>query len=410
MTTFNHLRRSAKAVQFLQPHKYSVYNSLRLFLRNESSFVPKRVLIVAKLSRYHFEKLREPNLNDEQMKLKLLERGSDYDTMIASHMATKHVKNQVIEVLKKMNIEYKIINRENLDSSNFTWADLILPIGGDGTFLLASNMIFDNKKPIIGINSFPERSEGYLMLPSKYTTRIPEIFEMLKAGHYDVVMRRRIRTTIKGDNIWEPPFHSHEKGRVVGEEKFYIQDLERETRNTLPKERRLPWLALNEVFIAEVLSARTSTLLINVNNEEKYHLVKSSGLCVSTGTGSTSWYRSINSVSPQVVKEILRLLNKREFSNEEIEQICSTFNATLSFNAEELKLCYTIRDLIVNDMWPTPKCLHPRGFCNKLTVISHCYDGGIVLDGGIAVPFNFGTTAILETHPEDTLRALTLPE
>ena len=109
--------------------------------------------------------------------------------------------------------------RENLDSSNFTWADLILPIGGDGTFLLASNMVFDNKKPIIGINSFPERSEGYLMLPSKYTTRIPEIFEMLKAGHYNVVMRRRIRTTIKGDNIWEPPFHSHEKGRVVGEEK-----------------------------------------------------------------------------------------------------------------------------------------------------------------------------------------------
>lgn len=99
----------SEAVQFLQPH--SVYNNLRLFLRNESSFVPKRVLIVAKLSRYHFEKLREPNLNDEQLKLKLLERGSDYDTMIASHMATKHVKNQVIEVLKKMNIEYKIINR-----------------------------------------------------------------------------------------------------------------------------------------------------------------------------------------------------------------------------------------------------------------------------------------------------------
>ena len=29
--------------------------------------------------------------------------------------------------------------------------------------------------------------------------------------------------------------------------RFYVQDLERETRNALPKERRLPWLALNEV-------------------------------------------------------------------------------------------------------------------------------------------------------------------
>ncbi|XP_003487977.1 NAD kinase 2, mitochondrial isoform X1 [Bombus impatiens] len=411
MTTLNHLRkRSARAVQFLQPHKYNASNNLRLFLRNESNFVPKRVLIVAKLSRYHFEKIREPNLSDEQLKFKLLERGSDYDTMIASHIATKHVKSQVIEVLKKLNIEYKIINRENLDRSNFIWADLILPIGGDGTFLLASNMIFDDKTPIIGINSFPERSEGYLMLSPKYTTRIPEIFEMLKAGHYNVVMRRRIRTTIKGDNIWDPPFHTHEKGRVVGEEKFYTQDLKQEISNKLPKKRRLPWLALNEVFIAEILSARISNLLINLNNEEKYHLVRSSGLCVSTGTGSTSWYRSINTVSPQVVKEILSLLDKKQIDNEEIEKISSTFNAGLPFHAEELKLCYSVRDMMVNSIWPTPKCLQPRGFCKKLTVTSQCYDAGLVLDGGIAVPFNFGTTAVLETYPEDSLRALTLPD
>ncbi|OAD54597.1 NAD kinase domain-containing protein 1 [Eufriesea mexicana] len=331
--------------------------------------------------------------------------------MLASHIATQNVKYQVTEVLKKMNIEYKIINRENLDSSNFVWADLILPIGGDGTFLLASNMIFDNKKPIIGINSNPERSEGFLMLPPKYTSNIPEIFEMLKAGNYNIKMRRRIRTTIKGDNIWDSPFHTHEKGRVVGGEKFYTQNLEKDIPNNLPKERRLPWLALNEVFIAESLSARTSSLLIKIDKEDKYHLVKSSGLCVSTGTGSTSWYRSINSISPLTVQEILKLFNEKEqFSNYTIEKICSTFNNSLHFGAEELKLCYAIRDMIVTDIWPTPKYIHPRGFCNKLTIRSQCFDASIVIDGGIAVPFNFGTTAVLEVYPEDSLQALILPD
>lgn len=97
-----------------------------------------------------------------------------------------------------------------------------MPIGGDGTFLLASNLIFDNQKPVMGINSYPEKSEGYLLLSKKYTNNIPVIFEMLKAGHYNVLMRRRIRITVKGEEIWEAPFHMHEKGRFAGGERHVI--------------------------------------------------------------------------------------------------------------------------------------------------------------------------------------------
>lgn len=71
----------------------------------------------------------------------------------------------------------------------------------------------------MGINSHPEKSEGFLMLPPKYRSMIPEVFEMLKAGDYRVVLRTRIRTTLKGDTIWDAPFHTHEKGRVAGGEK-----------------------------------------------------------------------------------------------------------------------------------------------------------------------------------------------
>ncbi|CAL1688206.1 unnamed protein product [Lasius platythorax] len=411
MTVFNHLRKTARTLQLLQSHSIHAHKGLCIFFRNESSFVPKKVLIVAKLSRYYFERLREPELNETQLKLKLMERGSDYDAMTASHFATKAVEDEVIQILRKMNVKCKIIDRTTLDQSHFTWADLVLPIGGDGTFLLASNLIFDNKKPIMGINSYPKKSEGYLLLPAKYTRNIAEIFEMLKAGHHSILMRRRIRTTLKGEGIWKAPFHMHEKGRIAGGEKFYVNEKFEGNPDELPRERCLPWLALNEVFMGETLSARTSSLFIKLDEEQKYQKVKGSGLCVSTGTGSTSWYKSINSLSYQTAREILSLIDtKRQFTNDEIETICSTFNSNLRFDAEDSKLCYSIRDMIVNDAMSIPKRIYPRGFCKKITVRSECFDAGLVVDGGIAVPFNFGTIAEIETFPEDSLRTITLPD
>ncbi|KYN26747.1 UPF0465 protein C5orf33 like protein [Trachymyrmex cornetzi] len=369
-------------LQLLQ-YPIHVHRSLHFFFRNESSFVPKKVLIVAKLSRYHFERLREPELSEAQLKMKLVERGSDYDNMLASHLATKDVENQVIHLLQKMNMEYKVVDRTSLDHSLFTWADLVLPIGGDGTFLLASNLVFNNKKPIIGINSYPEKSEGYLLLSAKYTKNIPEIFEMLRAGHYSILMRRRIRITLKGEDIWQAPFHMHEKGRIVG--------------------------FIRTVFMGETLSARTSSLLIKFDEEQEYHKIKGSGLCVSTGTGSTSWYKSIHSLNHQTVREILNLIDtKRPFTNEEIEMICSTFNSSLRFDAGDSKLCYSIRDMIMTNAIPVPKDVHTRGFCRKAIVKSQCFDAGLVLDGGIAVPFNFGTIAEIETFLEDSLQTIIL--
>lgn len=53
--------------------------------------------------------------------------------------------------------------------------------------------------------------------------------------------------------------------------------------------RILPYLALNEVFIGETLSARVSHLHLKIDNQNIVNKTKCSGLCVSTGTGSSSW-------------------------------------------------------------------------------------------------------------------------
>lgn len=85
--------------------------------------------------------------------------------------------------------------------------------------------------------------------------------------------------------------------------------------------------------MGETLSARTSSLLMKVDEEQDYQKVKGSGLCVSTGTGSTSWCKSINSLSQQTIREILSLVdNKRQFTADEIEEISLTFNSSLRFD------------------------------------------------------------------------------
>lgn len=410
MTALGYLRRNAVGtLQNFQFRSTYLRKSLRIFLRNASSFVPKRVLIVSKLTRYHFEKLRQPDLDEEQFKRKLLERGSNYESMLAGHRATKEVENEVVKVLKKMNIEYKRVDRSTISRNNVMWADLVLPIGGDGTFLLAANLIFDNKTPILGINSYPKRSEGFLMLPSYYTNHIPEIFESLKAGKYSILMRSRIRTTLNGEGIWELPFHMHEEGRLVGVERFFSDGQLKPSGPDQLNQRQLPWLALNEAFVAEVLAAKTSSLLVKFDDDEKFYRIKSSGFCISTGTGSTAWYKAINSVSPQVVRQILNLADsKNNLTDIEIDKICSNFNNSFNLNPEEQKLCYTIRDLIATDVWPVPKCLQRYNSCKKITIRSLCSDGGLVLDSGIAVKFNLGTTAEFEIDPNGALRSIVL--
>ncbi|XP_051176864.1 NAD kinase 2, mitochondrial isoform X1 [Leptopilina boulardi] len=412
---YREVQRSLQVLLFLSPSfsdkVRSNLSSFKIFSRKESSFVPKRVLVLTKISRYQFEKMREPDLDESLLRLKLKERGSDYEAMLTSHYRNKAAELRTTEVLRNLNIEYKIMDRLSIDSSSVAWADLILPVGGDGTFLLASNLITDNKKPIMGINSDPESSEGFLLLPAKYTEDIPEIFRKLKDGEYKFAMRRRIRITLKGDNIWGPPSHLHEKCRTSSNQRLYFEKEEDmvDTTQELPEERRIPWLALNEVFIGEILSARTSSLLVKLDDEEQYHKIKSSGLCVSTGTGSTSWFRSISCLSPQTVKEVLSFAEPQKiYLNEEVEKICSEYNNRLQFSEEDGRMNYAIRDMIVSETWPLPKSMHPRGFCMKVMVRSLCHDSALVIDGGISIPFPMGTIAILETYPEDSLRNVVL--
>ena len=70
-------------------------------------------------------------------------------------------------------------------------------------------------------------------------------------------------------------------------------------------------LCLNEVFAAEKDVSSTSMYRLNVD-EKDLGKFKSSGILISTGTGSSGWLYSARSISSHVIREIRNYLGDYE--------------------------------------------------------------------------------------------------
>lgn len=360
----------------------------------------EKVLVVSKLSIYEYERNKFKNLSDAEFEAKLRSRGSDFDKLSHFYDLHKTFETEVVKHFKAAGADVKVVNRTNYTKDLIQWADVIVPTGGDGTFLLAASRIRNNQKPVIGFNSDPSRSEGHLCLSKHYSSNISEAIERLKTGNFGWLHRSRIRITLheqKGDIV---PTHLH-----LADSKYeFYPPIEENLKQVNGKV--LPFLALNEVFIGECLSARVSYLEMFLNNSDHSTNMKCSGLCVSTGTGSTSWHLSINRIPIQSVAELLRLMDIDASEDKEslATILADIYNKKLTFQPDDKRLGYTIRDLISAGVWPQPKGIKSRGFAHTIKVKSKCVDACLVVDGGISVPFNDGAVAILEINPEDSLR------
>jgi len=134
---------------------------------------------LTKLSRYEFEKLRHSDLNEAQLEEALKKRGSDYQMLLYHHNIHKNCEATVKEMLEKHDIETKVVTRFDYNEANIDWADVVVTAGGDGTFLLGASRIMDPTKTLIGFNSDPTRSEGYLCLPKKYSNNVSDAIDKL---------------------------------------------------------------------------------------------------------------------------------------------------------------------------------------------------------------------------------------
>uniref|UniRef100_A0A8C5FGN9 NAD kinase 2, mitochondrial n=1 Tax=Gadus morhua TaxID=8049 RepID=A0A8C5FGN9_GADMO len=385
-----------------RPHSSHTMRSV--VSRPASGFRPSKVAVVTKTTRCEFEqqRYRFAGLSEVDLKQLLAMKGSSYSGLLERH--TIHTRNveHIVKSLEKEGIEVRVVRRGEYDEEVVRWADAIISAGGDGTMLLVASKVFSKDKPILGVNTDPERSEGHLCLPVRYTHAFPEALERLQRGDFRWQWRQRIRLHLEGTGINPTPVDLHEQQLSLEQHHMaHPQD------DSFSEPNLLPVRSLNEIFIGESLSSRVKCksldphLTFSLHRASYYEISvddgpwekqKSSGLSICTGTGSKAWSYNINKLVEQSVEDLLKIVTEE-------------YNQSLVFSPEDKRLFFSIREPIVNRVFSS---IRPRGFAKKVCVRSRCWDACMVVDGGTSFEFNDGAIATISMSDDDQLRTVVL--
>ncbi|XP_044513712.1 NAD kinase 2, mitochondrial isoform X2 [Gracilinanus agilis] len=404
--------------------------------RPAGGFRPARVVVVAKTTRYEFEQqlYRYAELSEEDLKQLLALRGSSYNGLLERHhIHTKNVEH-ILDSLRNEGIEVRLVKRREYDEDTVRWADAVIAAGGDGTMLLAASKVLDRLKPVIGVNTDPERSEGHLCLPVRYTHSFPEALQKLYRGEFRWLWRQRIRLYLEGTGINPIPVDLHEQQLSLDQHSRALNSTRiHDHRSEISGPQLLPVRALNEVFIGESLSSRMPhSLVVAVDSIRRdiatlkglasYYEIsiddgpwekqKSSGLNLCTGTGSKAWSYNINRVATQAVEDVLKIAKRQAnldlpLKKELVEKVTNEYNESLLYSPEEPKMLFSIREPITNRIFSSSR---QRCFSSKVCVRSRCWDACMVVDGGTSFEFNDGAIASIMINRDDELRTVLLEQ
>lgn len=162
------------------------------------------------------------------------------------------LEEKVNKLISGILIKSKFKTKEELLKKDLENIDLIISVGGDGTFLSATHFI--ENQLILGVNSDKNHSEG--ALTSISLEQLPEILKKFITNNLIIKEYTRIKVKIIKEN----------------------QCTQTE-------------LALNEVYFGNINPHHPSNY--NIKFKEQEEIQRSSGVIISTGTGSTAWYQAM---------------------------------------------------------------------------------------------------------------------
>jgi len=209
-------------------------------------------------------------------------------------------QKKIIELLKKIlkDSNLNLVNRCDLTKKDIKGHNLIFSIGGDGTFLRTAHFI--TNELIMGINSDVKKSEGKLCSAVK---------ENLK-----------------------------DKINKIKEDEFIIKKLTRVRVHYSSKD----YDALNEIYVGSSKPYYLGKYILKFNNIKEEQ--KSSGIIISSGTGSSAWYKSITNNTFDPESEELRFVVREPYYGR-----LSKFNITTGriYKNQKLYLVSKMKDGII---------------------------------------------------------------
>jgi len=174
------------------------------------------------------------------------------DRVQAAHAEHIRTLAEVERVLHERRMEFRVV--PNFTRPLAAWADLVVTVGGDGTFLRASHSIAPGKggdgPPMLGVNSAASSSIGYFC--AARCDDFAHIFEQILAGEKRSRALWRLEVSVNGKPLRD--------------------------------------LALNDVLLAHRVPAETTRYVLAIDGAVQEQ--KSSGIWIATAAGSTAAIRS----------------------------------------------------------------------------------------------------------------------
>jgi NAD+ kinase len=203
-----------------------------------------RVLILFKKSTFQIQAVER----QDPRFLKLLDEGNTSVARVKSAHDEHYETLQALErELKKRKIEYVPMVRADLQDSADEF-DLVISVGGDGTFLDASHFI--RNAPLLGINSARSSSFGHFCLG--HIDNLANLLDDLCSGKIEPHPLLRLELFVNG--------------------------------------RAVPQLVTNEVLVCHSNPAGTSRYYISIDAAKEEQ--RSSGIWIGTPAGSTGSLKS----------------------------------------------------------------------------------------------------------------------
>lgn len=153
----------------------------------------KKVLVIYKKSGYQLAKERK-----NKRLLELIEAGDEsVATMLPTHEAHVAALEKVKSVLKSFNLE-KVHVRYRANTAKVSDYDLVITVGGDGTFLWASKFVGPDV-PMLGVNSAPNSSVGFFTATNAVGFR--DTFALLLDDNLSKTVLSRLKLEVNGDIV-----------------------------------------------------------------------------------------------------------------------------------------------------------------------------------------------------------------
>lgn len=276
-------------------------------------------------------------------------------------------------------------------SNEMTQEDLeksqVLTVGGDGTFISAANKMANNNSYILGINPDTDSSQGFLCGYDikKNNDQIPD-----GTKHNSVDEPESKSSTNSGKKLSDAAkLQKEDKNaiwRLAAEEvldffikgKYSIYERDRlelfQHCNRTGENEKLG-IGQNEFYFTSGQFMRTFRYDWT-DNDICYQNIRSSGLLVSTGTGSSALAMASSQVSTRRIKFQLKEFGMQYTSREQIDQVQAKINRVNQFDPQSKKVFFMHRELI-------PHCypIFEEGFRDEIFLSNKTFDGVTYQDG-----------------------------